>query len=101
MLLLSLNMSNSTTSPLDLRTVKQWAKAQEKQFKQLKKALDKADDVTLVLKQLDVSEPALRSLRTKARKLHREFPTAARFRKKVLREVDTEIKRFVKILALV
>ena len=94
-------MSNSTTSQLDLRSVKQWAKAQEKQFKQLRKQLDKADDIALALKQLDVSDPGLRSLRNKARKLHREFPTAARFRKKVLREVDTELKRFAKILVLV
>ena len=94
-------MSNSKTNPLDLRTVKQWAKAQEKQFKQLKKALDKTDDIAPVLKQLDVSEPGLRSLRNKARKLNREFPTAARFRKKVLREVDLELKRFGKILGLV
>jgi hypothetical protein len=93
-------MSNSTTN-LDLRTVKQWAKAQEKQLKQLKKALDKADDIAPVLKQLDVSEPGLRSLRNKARKLNREFPTAARFRGKVLREVDLELKRFGKILALI
>ena len=93
-------MSNSTTN-LDLRTVKQWAKAQEKQLKQLKKALDKADDIAPVLKQLDVNEPGLRSLRNKARKLNREFPTAARFRSKVIREVDLELKRFGKILGLV
>jgi hypothetical protein len=94
-------MSNASTNVLDLATVKKWVKAQEKQFKQVKKQLDKADDIGLALKQLDVTEPALRTLRNKARKLQREFPTAARFRKKVLREVDTELKRFAKLLALV
>jgi phage-related tail protein len=94
-------MSNASTNVLDLATVKKWVKAQEKQFKQLKKQLEKADDIGLALKQLDVTEPALRSLRNKARKLQREFPAAARFRKKVLREVDTESKRFAKLLALV
>jgi hypothetical protein len=94
-------MSNSTTNALDLRTVKHWAKAQEKQLKQLRKTLDKADDISLALRQLDVSEPTLRSLRNKARKLNREFPTAARFRQKVLREIDTEVKRFGKMQALI
>lgn len=95
-------MSDSTnTSNLDLGTVKKWAKAQEKQLKDLKKQLDKADDVTVVLKGLDVTDPGMRSLRNRARKLQREFPTPARFRSKLGREVDGEIKRFGKILALV
>jgi hypothetical protein len=94
-------MSNSTTNALDLRTVKQWAKAQEKQLKQLRKTVDKADDIALALRQLDVSEPTLRSLRNKARKLNREFPTAARFRQKLLREIDSEVKRFGKMQALI
>lgn len=94
-------MSNASANVLDLKAVKKWAKAQEKQFKQLKKKFDKADDIAVALKELDVSEPALRTLRNKARKLQREFPTAARFRKKVIREVDTELKRFTKLLGLV
>jgi hypothetical protein len=94
-------MSNSSANVLDLKSVKKWAKAQEKQFKQLRKKFDKADDISLALKELDVSEPSLRTLRNKGRKLQREFPTAARFRSKVLREVDVELKRFGKILALV
>jgi hypothetical protein len=95
-------MSNANASnPLDLATVKKWAKAQEKQFKQLKKLLDKSEDVTAVLKVLNVSEPGLRSFRNRARKLQREFPTPARSRQKVLREVEGEIKRFGKLLALV
>jgi hypothetical protein len=95
-------MSNASMSgPIDLATVKKWAKAQEKQFKQLKKQLDKSEDVSGVLKGLDVSDPGLRSLRNRARKLQREFPTAARFRQKLLREVDGEIKRFGKILSFV
>jgi hypothetical protein len=94
-------MSNSSANVLDLKSVKKWAKAQEKQFKQLRKKFDKADDIALALKELDVSEPSLRTLRNKGRKLQREFPTAARFRSKVLREVDVELKRFGKILALV
>lgn len=94
-------MSNSSANVLDLKTVKKWAKAQEKQFKQLKKKFDKADDVAVALKELDVSEPSLRSLRNRGRQLQREFPTAARFRQKLLKEVDVELKRFGKILALV
>jgi hypothetical protein len=91
----------SSSDPLDLATVKKWAKAQEKQFNQLKRLLDKSEDVAVVLKGLDVSEPGLRSFRNRARKLQREFPTPARSRQKVLREVEGEIKRFAKILALV
>ncbi len=94
-------MSNSSANVLDLKAVKKWAKAQEKLFKQLKKKFDKADDVAVVLKELDVSEPSQRSLRNRGRKLQREFPTAARFRRKLLRELDVELKRFSKILALV
>ena len=90
-----------STTVLDLATVKKWAKAQEKLFVALKKQLDKTEDVDLVLKGLDVKEPSLRALRNSARKLQREFPAAARFRSKLLREVDGEIKRFGKILALV
>jgi hypothetical protein len=86
---------------LDLAAVKKWARAQEKQFRQLKKQLEKSEDVSVVLKGLDVAEPGLRSLRNRARKLQREFPAPARFHKKVLREVDGEIKRFAKLLALV
>ena len=95
-------MTTSTTAnPLDLGTVKKWAKAHVKSLSSLKKKLDKSDDVEAVLKTLDVAEPALRTLRNKARKLKREFPTAARFRSKLLREVDIEVKRYTKILALV
>lgn len=86
---------------MDLATIKKWAKAQEKQFKLLKKQLDKTEDPTSVLKGLDVSDAGLRSLRNRARKLQREFPTAARFRQKLLKEVDGELKRFDKILGLV
>lgn len=93
--------TSDASSPLDLATVKKWAKAQDAQFRQLKKLLEKSDDVAVVLKGLDVTEPGLRSLRNKARKLQREFPTPARFRQKLLREVDGEVKRFAKILALV
>ena len=89
------------SAPLDLGTVKKWAKAQEKLFAQLKKQLEKSEDVAVVLKGLDVAEPELRRLRNKGRKLQREFPTPARFRQKLLREVDGEVKRFGKILALV
>jgi len=95
-------MSEATeASTLDLGTVKKWAKAQERQFKDLRKQLDKAEDVTVVLRAIDVSDPGLRSFRNKARKLQREFPTPARFRSKVVREVDSELKRFGKLLALV
>lgn len=95
-------MSNSTSgTPLDIGTVKKWAKAHVKSFSSLKKLLDKADDIEGVLKNLDVSEPALRTLRNKARKMKREFPAAASFRKKLVREVDSEIKRYSKILGLV
>ncbi len=93
--------NESTERALDLGTVKKWAKGQEKQFKDLKKKLEKTDDVAAVLKALDVTDPGLRTLRNTARKLQREFPAAARFQKKLLREVDGEIKRFAKILALV
>jgi hypothetical protein len=91
----------STSSALDLATVKKWAKAQEKQFKQLKKQLEKSEDVTVVLKGLDVTDPGMRGLRNKARKLQREFPTPARYRQKLLREVEGEVKRFGKILQVV
>jgi len=91
----------SKSNALDLSTVKKWAKAQEKLFKAVQKQLNKSDDIGAALKALDVSEPSLRSLRNKARKLQREFPTAARFRGKVLREVEVELKRFGKLLALV
>ncbi len=95
-------MTNQNTEPsLDLATIKKWAKAQEKQFKLLKKQLDKTEDVMSVPKGLDVSDAGLRSLRNRARKLQREFPTAARFRQKLLKEVDGELKRFGKILGLV
>ena len=92
---------NDTNKSLDLSTVKKWAKAQEKLLKGVKKQLDKSEDVAVVLKGLDVSEPSLRSLRNRARKLQREFPTPARFRRNVLREVDGELKRFGKLLAIV
>ncbi len=85
---------------MDLATIKKWAKAQEKQFKLLKKQLEKSEDVASVLKGLDVSDSGLRSLRNRARKLQREFPTAARFRQKLLKEVDGELKRFGKLLGL-
>ena len=91
----------STDASLNLATVKKWAKAQEKQFRLLKKQLDKSEDVASVLKGLDVSNAGLRSLRNRARKLQREFPTAARFRQKLLKEVDSELNRFGKILGLV
>ena len=94
-------MSNASATVLDIKAVKKWAKGQEKLFKQLKKKLDKADDIGAALKELDVSDPTLRSLRNKARKLQREFPTAARFRQKFLKEVDGELKRFGKLLGLV
>jgi hypothetical protein len=93
--------NQSTGTSLDLATIKKWAKAQEKQFKLLKKQLDKSEDVASVLKGLDASDAGLRSLRNRARKLQREFPTAARFRQKLLKEVDGELKRFAKILGLV
>ncbi len=93
--------NQSTETSLDLATIKKWAKAQEKQFKLLKKQLDKSEDVMSVLKGLDVSDAGLRSLRNRARKLQREFPTAARFRQKLLKEVDGELKRFDKLLGLV
>lgn len=88
-------------SPLDLGTVKKWAKAQEKLFVQLKKQLEKSEDAAAVLKGLDVTEPELRRLRNAGRRLQREFPTPARFRQKLLREVDGEVKRFGKLIALV
>jgi hypothetical protein len=91
----------SNASTLDLGTVKKWAKAQERQFKEVKKQLEKSEDPTVVLRALDVSDPGLRTFRNKARKLQREFPTPARFRSKVVREVDSELKRFRKLLELV
>lgn len=94
-------MSKASDNVLDLKAVKKWAKTQEKLFKQVKKKLDKSDDIAAALKELDVSEPALRSLRNKGRRLQREFPTAARFRQKFLKEVDGELKRFGKLLGLV
>ena len=93
--------NQSTETSLDLATIKKWAKAQEKQFKLLKKQLDKSEDVMSVLKGLDVSDAGLRGLRNRARKLQREFPTPARFRQKLIKEVDGELKRFGKILGLV
>ena len=93
-------MSNSEET-LDLGTVKKWAKSQHRQFKELRKQLDKSDDAAVVLKGIDVSDPGMRRLRNRGRALQREFPTAARFRSKLVREVDQEIKRFDKILTLV
>lgn len=89
-----------SVSTLDLGTVKKWAKAQEKQFKELKKQLGKSEDVGEVLKTLNVDDPGMRSFRNRARKLHREFPAPARFRSKVMREVDGELKRYSKMLSL-
>lgn len=94
-------MSNSNEDTLDLGTVKKWAKAQHRQFKELRKQLDKSEDASVVLKALDVADPGMRRLRNRGRALQREFPTAARFRSKLVREVDQEIKRFDKILTLV
>ena len=93
-------MSNSEET-LDLGTVKKWAKAQHRQFKELRKQLDRSDDAAVVLKEIDVTDPGMRRLRNRGRALQREFPTAARFRSKLVREVDQEIKRFDKILTLV
>ncbi len=95
-------MTNANNErPLDLATVKKWAKTQEKLFKDLKKKLEKAEDAALFVKSLDANDPGQRSLRNTARKLQREIPSAARFQKKLQREVENEIKRFGKILALV
>lgn len=93
--------NENTENALDLAAVKKWAKGQEKQFKDLKKKLEKTDDVAAVLKALDVANPGLRTFRNAARKLQREVPTAARFQKKLLRATEDEVKRFGKILALV
>lgn len=92
--------TKANSSTLDLRTVKTWAKGQTKQLTALRKELDRADDVGVVLKNIDVSDPGMRTIRNRGRKLLREFPTAARSRSKLLREVDMEIKRFNKLLAL-
>jgi hypothetical protein len=92
--------TKTTSSTLDLRTVKTWAKGQAKQLTALRKGLERAEDVSVVLKNVDISDPGMRTMRNRGRKLLREFPTPARSRSKLLREVDLEIRRFEKILAL-
>lgn len=89
-----------SASTLDLGVVKTWAKAQEKQFRELKKQLVRSENLAEVLKKLSVDDPGMRTFRNRARKLQREFPAPTRFRSKVMREVDGELKRYSKLLAL-
>ena len=91
-------MSTTAAGILDAKTVKKWAKANEKLFKALQKQLDKADDVDVVIRELDVSEPSVRAFRNLARRLKRELPTAGRLRQRLLREAKGEVKRYGKIL---
>ena len=78
--------------------VRKWAQDWARRFKDLRRALEKADDgFDDVLKGLEVDAPTWRTFRNQARKLKREVTTPARFKREVLKLVDRELKQYTKI----
>jgi hypothetical protein len=81
------------------KAVRKWAQDWSRRFTELRRNLEKAgDDLEGTLKNLDVSSPSFRLFRNQARKLKREAPTPARFKRELFKLIDRELKHYGRII---